>query len=283
MGSCSKGHKIVQNEAEPSSVPIQKDRDSIFLMSVIETDGYGQNLNCYLYLDSINHRLSIIKQYNLEYLSYESYKIKPGVLIEYEGTLLAHKTIAPEGSKNRCEGGISLLLKNGLVDKIKYLNTDSCSRYEYDSLQHLRSIEEGDVKRMLFWKGDMLLQASIIYSAQNRFNKTINVLYNTNNRCQNRSPLIMHEVFYHNWAYLLFSHLGLFGKIPYGDNYAIENVDDMGVNSQVIYEEKYAVDGMLVECKYHNKGSERPRKLQISWNRPNISVLDKLIRGNDYK
>lgn len=256
------------NGGEQSSISQTNVRDSIFLLSTTDIDGYGQETLTFYYLDTLNYLLSIVETYSQEVIRYHGYTINPGVSIEYD---------------DKINGHIELLLKDGLIDKEVFKETNNYICYEYDSLKHLQGTNLRKARFSLSWKGDSLQQFTKIDSLSDGYNRLMyrNVKYDTSNVNKYYSPELLVNILNISGFEYLFAYLGLYGQLPVGGDYTIENVsyNNSGVDNRNyhIYKEKYSDDESILESENHAKGNERVQKRLYNWNHTNISILLNMV------
>ena len=241
--------------------------DSIFLLSVTENDN-GHNYYYYCFLDTLNNKLSILQTSNQIVYSYSCYIINPGVSIDYD---------------DKTEGHMSILLKDGLISKRIFTETNIAIEYEYDSLCYLRRVSFGGTECKLSWNGDSLKELS--YKApEYKWKTKAYVVHSRDNHPLNYSLDLLNyaDLSKDNCEHYLFAYLGLYGKLPVGNHYTIEKItyDHLGVENKKcrVFEESYTSNGIEQESKSYYRDSERVNKRTLIWNTPNIVQLLKKIR-----
>ncbi len=267
--ACSINSKKNADGIGNSYLSVSDERDSIFLLSITDVNDSNQRCIFLYYLDTLNYRLSVVGVRNQETCFYRCYSINPKESIEYDNN----------------EGGhVKLLLRKGLITERLFVGTNASIKHEYDSLQRLKSMVYVGGKKIVSWKGDRLQQVSYIDSTSSRFNQTRNIQYDSPQQSQGYSPELLNSIVTDTQGELLFAYLGLYGRLPLGDNYIEQMItyDYRGCGSSKIicYNEKYSDDGMLTKFQRHLGGNEIGLRRSYSWNLTNLKYLSVLLQGD---
>ena len=269
--ACNAVSNKPNNEARHNT----NERDSIFILTIIDEAYSDQETRLSFYLDTLNSMLSVIGEKRQIVNSYRCYSIIPGESIEYE---------------NNIEGHVKLLLKGGLIEERVFEGTDGSVKHEYDSLQHLKNIVYTGGRKTLSWDGDYLNKVIYTDSTAQRFNQLMNVLYDSDNHSEDISIELLNRIVAESRYEFLFTYIGLYGHFPKGNSYSIEDItyDYKGLENKKTYvcKELYSSDGLLVKS-YQNLGNKDNTHLRCySWNYPNLKLLSiflKKKKGKEYK
>ena len=267
--ACSINSKKNADRIGHSYSSVSDECDSIFLLSITDVNDSNQVYMSLYYLDTLNYRLSIVGMRNQETCFYRCYTINPQESIEYDDN----------------EGGhVKLLLRKGLIAERLFVETNASIKLEYDSLQRLKSIVYVGGKKIVSWKDYRIQQVSYIDSTSSRFNKTRNMQYNSPKQSQGNSPELLNSIVTDTQGELLFAYLGLYGRLPLGNNYIEQMMtyDYRGRGSSKIisYNENYSDDGMLTKTQRHLGENGIGRKKFYSWNLKNVKKLSALLNLN---
>lgn len=240
--------------------------DSIFLLSINDIDEFGEKHEFLFFLDSINNRLSVVGKYHQIISHYNIYTIHPGESIEYD---------------NELDGHVKLLIREGLI--IGSITEQGRGiQYEYDSLRHLSGIRLNKTKKLVLWKGDSVKHVVMIDSIINSHRYTKNIYYSDKERSSSYSPELLKEIINLSWDEYLFTHLGLYGKLPIGNNYIVEDLSYgyEGIIYRISneYNENYSDNGYQIKSKKQSGGSERMRIREYEWNQPNVLALFRILK-----
>ena len=104
-----------------------------------------------------------------------------------------------------------------------------------------------------------------------------NMHYDSPQPSQGYSPELLNSFVTDTQGELLFAYLGLYGRLPLGNDYIEEIItyDYRGVGSKkhIIYNEEYSNDGTLMKYQCHLRGNETGQKRSYSWNLTNLKYL----------
>ena len=260
--ACSNNSKKNIEGVGLSSSSVSNERDSIFLLSVTEVNDSNQIYMLSYYLDTLNYRLSVVGTRHQEVSFYRCYSINPKESIEYD---------------DNEDGHVKLLLRKGLITERLFVETNASIKHEYDSLQRLKGIIYVGGRKIVSWKDDRLQRVSYIDSTSSRFNQTHNMHYDSPQPSQGYSPELLNSFVTDTQGELLFAYLGLYGRLPLGNDYIEEIItyDYRGVGSKkhIIYNEEYSNDGTLMKYQCHLRGNETGQKRSYSWNLTNLKYL----------
>ena len=262
--SCSSNHRRgMEKNLQQSSIK-NSCCDSIFLLSISNTDNDGfKNIYSY-YLDTINNKVSVVDQCNLTIRSYRCFTIDNTGDIRYFDDI---------------EGNIKLSIQDGLIKKRTFLNTNRSVDYEYDDRRRLKKITYVGGEQLFSWRNDCLNKSSYIDSTSNRFNQIISVQLNSHYLTRKHSPGLLHRALGNSWDEYLFTFVGLYGKQPKGNDFIIEyNTHGYEFKKTYILKEEYSNDDNLYEEYYSSKNKKEYQKKDFNWNISSVCALLKMLK-----
>lgn len=266
--ACS--HNMEKNSIKKKQSSIKMVKDSILILSIKEIDDRNQVATYNYYLDTINNHLSVIFNHNLINSQYKSYNITSHSIEDI----------------NKSEGNLRFQIKNGLIVKKTLDDKDDGISFEYDQARRLRKIHFDGGKIEFIWKRDTILQVNICPiaysdSTSQRFNQLIKIKHSNTTFTKHYSSELLNNLLGNGMGDYLFVHLGLYGRLPVGNDYTKEIIsyDYKGLHRQehCSIKEFYSDDSILLISEKH-ESNKKIYKYKYSWSLPNISVLyDHLI------